>query len=68
MFVYPLEIHFISIPVCIIILGEMDNVFFRFGDRRVSLVDGPGHLSMPERPTNLVYGRAWACCTCSRFG
>ena len=23
---------------------------------------------MPERPNNLVYSRAWACCTCSRYG
>ena len=25
-------------------------------------------LSVPERPTDLDNGRAWACCACSRCG
>ena len=24
-----------------------------------------GYLSVPGRPTNLDYSRAWACCACS---
>ena len=30
--------------------------------------DGAGQLSVPGRPTTLAYGRAGACCACSRCG
>ena len=30
-------------------------------------VDGIGSLSLPGRSKYLVYSRAWACCTCSRW-
>ena len=28
--------------------------------------DGAGQLPVPGRPTSLAYGRAGACCACSR--
>ena len=30
--------------------------------------DGAGQLPVPGRPTTLEYGRAGACCACSRCG
>ena len=34
----------------------------------VGLGNGAGQLPVPGRPTTLAYGRAGACCACSKCG
>ena len=51
------------------IMGQYDTMF----DLKISVWvvgsgDGAGYLPVPGHPTTLAYGKAGACCACSRCG
>ena len=50
-------------------MGQYDTMF----DLKISVWvvgsgDGAGYLPVPVHPTTLAYGKAGACCACSRCG